>query len=56
MFNVTYEKFNLVGSTPFTLTYISGGFRGGSGASLEPSCGTKVFQFNGKIMKNLVKC
>ena len=27
----------------------SGGFRGGSGGSLEPLSGTKIFQFHGKI-------
>ena len=29
--------------------YYSGGFRGGSGGSLEPPSGTKLFQFHGEI-------
>ena len=29
--------------------YNSGGFRGGSGGSLEPPSGTKLFQFHGEI-------
>ena len=33
----------------------SGGFRGGSGGSLEPPSGTKLFQFHGEIMKNQVQ-
>ena len=28
---------------------ISGGFRGGSGGSVEPPSGTKLFQFHGEI-------
>ena len=28
---------------------VSGGFRGGSGGSLEPPSGTKLFQFHGEI-------
>ena len=30
-------------------TCVSGGFRGGSGGSLEPPCGTLLFQFHVEI-------
>ena len=33
----------------YNLTLFSGGFRGGSGGSLEPPSGSKFFQFHGKI-------
>ena len=36
-------------------TKCSGGFRGGSGGSLEPPSGTKLFQFHGEIYKKLSK-
>ena len=31
------------------LQQVSGGFRGGSGGSLEPPSGTKLFHFHGEI-------
>ena len=31
---------------------LSGGFRGGSGGSLEPLSETKLFQFHGEIYEN----
>ena len=34
----------------------SGGFRGGSGGSLEPPLGPNYFNFMGKFMKNQAKC
>ena len=34
---------------------VSGGFRGGSGGSLEPPSGTKLFQFLGEIYEKLGK-
>ena len=33
----------------YTPTSCCGGFRGGSGGSLEPPSGTKLFQFDGEI-------
>ena len=33
----------------------SGGFRGGSGGSLEPLSGAKLFQFHGEIYENVGK-
>ena len=37
------------GDMAFSPKGVSGGFRGGSGGSLEPPLGTKLFHFHGEI-------
>ena len=45
-----------LGSYILSVVVISGGFRGGSGGSLEPPLGPNYFNFMGKFMKNQAKC
>ena len=50
MSSVIFIENSMISHMSVTFTSgLSGGFRGGSGGSLEPPSGTKIFQFHGEI-------
>ena len=48
------EKCHLMAENLLGMSKCSGGFRGGSGGSLEPPLGPNYFNFMGKFSKNQV--